>query len=45
MRYKTFLERCNEWSLCIRILKLMVWNALEKSTKTAKVTSALFVAV
>ena len=45
MRYKTLLEKCNEWSLCITILKLMVWYALAKSTKPAKVTSPLFVAV
>ena len=38
------LEKCNEQSLCVRILKLIVSNGLEKFTKTAKVTSLLFIA-
>ena len=41
MRHKRFLEKCNEWILCIRILKSMASDDLEKSTKTAKVTSPL----
>ena len=44
MRYEKLLEKCNERSLCIRILKSVLSNALEKSTKTAKVTSPLFIA-
>ena len=39
MRSKKFLEKCNKCTLCIRILKLITSNLLEKSTKTAKVTS------
>ena len=38
------LEKCNEQSLCVRILKLIVSNGLEKFTKTVKVTSLLFIA-
>ena len=44
MRYKKVLEKCDECILCIRILKSMVSNALEKSAKAAKVTSLLFIA-